>query len=45
MTDASTDLLAWAVFTNLPNPNGALQFIDLEATNFSQRFYRAVWVP
>ena len=43
--DASTDLLTWAALTNLPNPNGTLQFIDLAATNFSQRFYRAVWVP
>jgi hypothetical protein len=43
--DASTDLLTWAALTNLPNPNGSLQFIDLEATNLSRRFYRAVWVP
>jgi hypothetical protein len=43
--DASTDLSNWAALTNLPNPSGTLQVIDLEATNFPQRFYRAVWVP
>ena len=24
---------------------GTIRFIDLQATNFSRRFYRAVWVP
>ena len=43
--EASTDLSNWAALTNLPNPDGTIQFMDLDATNFSQRFYRAVWVP
>jgi len=43
--DASTNLSTWAVLTNLPNPSGTIQFIDLAATNFPQRFYRAVWAP
>jgi len=43
--DASTNLADWATLTNLANPSGTIQFIDLAATNFSQRFYRAVWVP
>ena len=43
--DASTNLVDWAALTNIANPSGTIQFIDLEATNSSQRFYRAVWVP
>ena len=43
--DASTNLVDWAALTNIADPSGTIQFIDLEATNFSQRFYRAVWVP
>jgi hypothetical protein len=43
--DASTNLADWVALTNIANPSGTIQFIDLEATNFSQRFYRAVWVP
>jgi hypothetical protein len=43
--DASTDLLHWGILTSPPNPNGTLQFIDSSATNFSQRFYRATWIP
>ena len=43
--DASTNLVDWATLTNIANPSGTIQFIDLEATNFSRRFYRAVWVP
>jgi hypothetical protein len=43
--DASTDLSTWALLTNLANSNGALQFVDRAATNFSQRFYRATRLP
>jgi lysophospholipase L1-like esterase len=43
--DASTDLLTWAALTNFTDPNGTVQFNDPDATNFWQRFYRAVWVP
>ncbi len=43
--DASTNLVDWAALTNLASPSGTIQFIDLEAVNFSRRFYRAVWVP
>jgi len=43
--EASTDLVSWTTLTTMPAPNGKLQFVDPEATNFSQRFYRAVWVP
>jgi hypothetical protein len=43
--DASTNLVDWAALTNLADPSGTIQFVDLQATNFSQRFYRAVWVP
>ncbi len=41
--DASTNLLNWRpVATNLTGPSGALQFTDPVATNYLQRFYRAV---
>jgi lysophospholipase L1-like esterase len=43
--DVSTDLLSWTTLTSMSSPDGKLQFIDPDATNFSQRFYRAVWVP
>jgi hypothetical protein len=43
--DASTNLVDWTALTNIANPSGTIQFIDLNATNFSQRFYRVVWVP
>ena len=43
--EASTNLVDWTALTNLANPSGTIQFIDLHATNFSRRFYRAVWVP
>jgi hypothetical protein len=41
---ASTNLLDWQpVFTNMAGTDGTLQFTDLLATNFPQRFYRAVY--
>jgi len=43
--DAATDWVNWTALTNIAAPSGALHFIDLGATNFSQRLYRAVWVP
>ncbi len=43
--DVSTDLRSWTSLTHIPNANGPLQFIDPEATNATQRFYRAVWGP
>ena len=43
--DASSNLLNWALLTNVPNPSGVLQFVDPAATNFPRRFYRAVWAP
>jgi len=30
------------IFTNVNNPSGTLNFTDLLATNFPQRYYRAV---
>ena len=43
--DASTNLVDWAALTSIASLSGGIQFIDLQAPNFSQRFYRAVWVP
>ena len=43
--DASSNLLNWDPLTNLPNPAGVIQFMDLDATNYPSRFYRAVWTP
>jgi hypothetical protein len=42
---ASTNLIDWVALTNISSPNGLLQFYDLNATNYSGRFYRAMWVP
>jgi uncharacterized repeat protein (TIGR03803 family) len=38
----STDLLNWLIFTNFTGTNATLNFRDAAATNFNQRFYRAV---
>jgi hypothetical protein len=41
--DASTNLVVWRpVLTNLADPNGSLMFTDRFATNFVERYYRAV---
>ena len=42
--DASTNLSNWQPFlTNTADSSGTIQCTDLLATNFLQRFYRAVW--
>jgi hypothetical protein len=38
----STNLATWAALTNFVGTNTTLNFRDAEATNCSQRFYRAV---
>jgi len=38
---ASTDLIHWVTITNLIPTNTFLQFVDPDAANFSQRFYRS----
>jgi hypothetical protein len=43
--EASTNLLDWETVTNYADPAGPLEYVDLCATNFPQRFYRAVWAP
>ena len=43
--EASADLLDWVTLTNIPDAAGPVQFLDLDATNHAQRFYRAVWTP
>ena len=43
--EASTNLLAWETLTNYANPAGPVEYVDPCATNFPQRFYRAVWAP
>ena len=40
--DASTDLLSWQAVTNFLSTNSPFSFRDSNATNFNQRFYRAV---
>ena len=37
----SSDLVNWALLTNLVNTNGTVQFTDTSASNAPQRFYRA----
>ena len=43
--EASTNLLAWETLTNYADPAGPVEYVDRCATNFPQRFYRAVWAP
>jgi uncharacterized repeat protein (TIGR03803 family) len=38
----STNLVNWAAFTNFTGTNVSLNFRDAAATNYNQRFYRAV---
>jgi len=41
LMEASTDLAHWtALSTNVADPNGWIQFVDLNATNHPFRFYR-----
>ena len=43
---AATNLrspVTWTTITNLAPTNGLAQFSDVAATNFSRRFYRALW--
>jgi DNA-binding beta-propeller fold protein YncE len=39
--DASSDLVSWAPLTNLLSTNRTIYFQDPDATNYTQRFYRA----
>lgn len=41
--EASTDLIDWQRLGTIANPAGSVDFLDPEATNFSKRFYRALW--
>jgi uncharacterized repeat protein (TIGR03803 family) len=43
--EASPDLKSWSVLTNETATGGELQFADPEATNWVQRYFRAVWQP
>ncbi len=43
--EASTNLLEWETLTNYAEPAGPVEYVDPCATNFPQRFYRAVWAP
>jgi hypothetical protein len=40
--DASTDLFNWQPLTNFLSTNSPFFFLDSSATNYGQRFYRAV---
>jgi uncharacterized repeat protein (TIGR03803 family) len=42
--DASTNLLDWITLGTVFNESGPVQFLDGNATNAPQTFYRAVWV-
>ncbi len=37
----STNLVNWAPLGTVPNPVGAVRFVDYAVTNLGQRFYRA----
>lgn len=43
--EASTNLATWVSLTNVLNATGTVQFIDVNASKFPSRFYRAVWPP
>jgi uncharacterized repeat protein (TIGR03803 family) len=43
--EGSTNHVDWVALTNLHNATGEMQFTDPDARKFSQRFYRAAWVP
>ena len=45
VVSVSTDLLNWAPAATNQLPGGFLNFTDILATNYSKRFYRAVYVP
>ena len=38
-------MVEWETLTNYAEPAGPVECRDLSATNFPQRFYRAVWEP
>jgi hypothetical protein len=40
--EASTNLVSWVTLTNFVGTNATLDFRDAAATNYDQRFYRAV---
>ncbi len=42
MVEASTNLVNWTPTVLVVNSNGTTQFTDPQATNASQRFYRAL---
>jgi hypothetical protein len=41
----SSNLLAWSHLTNVLNASGTFGFVDAQAADFPQRFYRAVLTP
>jgi hypothetical protein len=43
--EVSADLVNWTWWTNQFNSNGTISIPDCEATNYSQRFYRARLAP
>jgi uncharacterized delta-60 repeat protein len=46
--DAATNLaspIAWTTLGFASNSAGTLSFVDFASTNFTRRFYRAVWLP
>jgi hypothetical protein len=43
--EISTDLAAWSPITTNTLTNATFDFTDLQATNSTHRFYRAVWIP
>jgi hypothetical protein len=45
LIEGSTNLSNWSTVTTLTNSTGQVPFIDLGASNFLQRFYRARLIP
>ena len=42
---ASTNLVDWTTLARVVSVTGVIEFTDVEASSFAQRFYRVVWVP
>jgi hypothetical protein len=40
--DVSTSLIDWSPWVGLLNSDGIMEVIDLEAPNYSRRFYRGL---
>jgi hypothetical protein len=43
--EASTDLFQWEPITTFTDGGGLFDFVDIDSTNYWNRFYRLRWAP